>query len=68
MKRIVFDDNYCKGCNLCVNICPQQALKPGTVRSKKGYNMPDPVPENCVVCRNCEVVCPDFAITVIEEE
>jgi 2-oxoglutarate ferredoxin oxidoreductase subunit delta len=67
MKKIVLDDTYCKGCNLCVTVCPKQALKPGTARSKKGYNMPAAVPENCIGCRNCEQICPDFAISVIEE-
>ncbi|MHC1762536.1 MAG: ferredoxin family protein [Negativicutes bacterium] len=68
LKKIEIDDFYCKGCGLCIIVCPKQALKQGTTRSKKGYSMPDPVAENCILCRNCEIVCPDFAISVSEVE
>ena len=68
MKRINVDDAYCKGCNLCITVCPQQALQPGTLRSKKGYLMPVANADKCVGCGSCEVVCADFAIVVNEEE
>jgi len=68
MKKIVIDELYCKGCGLCITACPKQALTQGTTRSKKGYAMPAPVVENCILCRTCENICPDFAISVSEVE
>jgi 2-oxoglutarate ferredoxin oxidoreductase subunit delta len=67
MKKIIVDSTFCKGCNICTTICAKQALKPGTSRSKKGYLMPETIPDNCVGCGSCEIVCPDFAISVCEE-
>lgn len=68
MPQITIDAEYCKGCNLCVHVCPKGALQKGTeVRSVKGYLMPVADPEKCILCRMCEVVCPDFSVTVTEE-
>jgi 2-oxoglutarate ferredoxin oxidoreductase subunit delta len=68
MRRITIDAEYCKGCNLCVHVCPRGALSKGVeTRSKKGYLMPVGDPEKCVLCRMCEAICPDFSISVSEE-
>ena len=67
MMKIVFDEAFCKGCNLCIEVCPKQVLSKGSKRSLKGYQMPDADAAKCVVCRNCEAVCPEFAISVCEE-
>lgn len=68
MKKIVIDEIYCKGCKLCITVCPKQALSPGSKRNAKGYLIPATDAAKCIICRNCEVVCPDFAISVHEEE
>ncbi|MDR1650458.1 MAG: 4Fe-4S binding protein [Synergistaceae bacterium] len=55
--------SWCKGCGLCIGICPKKVLElDGQVKC-------EPVrPEDCIGCRQCENVCPDFAITVKESE
>lgn len=69
MTKIVIDAEFCKGCNLCVHVCPKGALQKGTeARSSKGYLMPVTDPGKCVLCRMCETVCPDFSVTVLEED
>jgi 2-oxoglutarate ferredoxin oxidoreductase subunit delta len=56
-------DNWCKGCGLCIEFCPQGVLVLGL------DNRPKPIyPENCTACRWCELHCPDFAIFVTEYE
>jgi 2-oxoglutarate ferredoxin oxidoreductase subunit delta len=56
-------DNWCKGCGLCIEFCPADALVLGS------YNRPKAVySENCTACRWCELHCPDFAIFVTEIE
>lgn len=54
---------WCKGCDICVRICPEDCLRldaDGIVRVA--------APEACTGCRLCEWLCPDFAITVREPE
>lgn len=56
----------CKGCGLCVAVCPQSilAISDGAVNAK-GYQ-PAVVtePEKCIGCCSCALICPDVVITV----
>lgn len=56
---------YCKGCGLCVDICPTGVLLlSNNKRSKWGISVIKSAPEYCIGCRMCEQRCPDFAIMV----
>ncbi|MBW1822785.1 MAG: 4Fe-4S binding protein [Deltaproteobacteria bacterium] len=61
------DDERCKGCGLCVTICPKNVLEVSDQVSTKGYF---PVyqarPEDCIKCAMCCTMCPDMAITITE--
>ena len=53
----------CKGCNFCVEFCPNDVLVESTEFNKKGYH--PPAIRNGLECNNCgicEVICPEFAI------
>lgn len=66
MIEIVLD--WCKGCEICVNRCPVDALAYSTELNKRGVYPPILKEENeCNYCRLCELLCPDFAITVIPD-
>ncbi|MEE8121647.1 MAG: 4Fe-4S binding protein [Anaerolineales bacterium] len=65
--RIVVDENLCKGCELCIPVCPQDVIKMANDRfTPKGYHPAELVdPDNeCTGCAICSIVCPDVAITV----
>lgn len=67
--NIVIDENYCKGCSLCIHFCTQKILEISPKINTKGYPIPCAVtPEKCAICRICEHTCPEFAITVEEEK
>ena len=54
--------NLCKGCGLCVSVCPKKVLALNDrVKSEAVH------PEECIGCRSCENICPDLAITVRED-
>ncbi|MEK9136198.1 MAG: 4Fe-4S dicluster domain-containing protein [Bacteroidota bacterium] len=62
-----FEIDTCKGCELCIEACPQDslALSPGI--NKQGYHYVVLVKDNCTGCTNCALVCPDATITVYRE-
>lgn len=66
MPRIIVDERYCKGCSLCVEVCPRDciALDPDKI-TDKGYHPAMLTDESrCTGCTNCALMCPEVAITV----
>lgn len=66
--RIVVDDRYCKGCELCITECPQDVLELDMSRlTPKGYHPVHLKGPGCTGCAVCALVCPEAAITVYRE-
>ncbi len=66
MAKVIFDENRCKGCQLCITACPKKIILMATDRiNNKGYH-PAIVEkmEECIGCTNCALICPDCIITV----
>lgn len=62
---INIDVDLCKSCSLCKRICPKDVFEKSGKVNKKGYEyMSAARPENCIKCKTCENICPDFAISV----
>ncbi len=59
----------CKGCNFCIEFCPNQVLKEAAEFNKKGYHPPMVTKiGECVNCNLCEIICPEFAIYSVLKE
>ena len=55
----------CKGCGFCVEYCPEDVLELSREFNAKGYHPPHVVRENdCLYCKLCETICPEFAMFV----
>jgi 2-oxoglutarate ferredoxin oxidoreductase subunit delta len=65
---VVFNIENCKGCELCLEACPQGSLKLSDRINAQGYHYALLVQDNCTGCTNCALVCPDAVITVYREE
>ncbi len=66
MARILIDRDLCKGCELCVNACPQKILALGREINAKGYFFAHVAEaKRCIGCRLCCVTCPDMAIQMM---
>lgn len=50
---------WCKGCDICVRLCPEGVLELGEDRVVRAV-----APEACTGCHLCEWLCPDFAIAI----
>ncbi len=64
--RVAIDENYCKGCGLCVAFCPQKILVLDIKKiTANGYN-PCSVTDmdKCIGCGSCTRMCPDAAISL----
>ena len=58
----------CKGCNFCIEFCPQDVLVVSEEFNSKGYHPPMVINDAaCVSCGLCELICPEFAIYREEE-
>jgi len=65
MAEITIDKKCCKGCNICLSVCPKKIFVKSKKRNNYGTAMPDvKAPEDCIECRMCERLCPDGAIDV----
>ena len=68
--KIVIDRDRCKGCYLCIEVCPNQNIEVDTALNKKGYyparfkENPKEGEKGCTGCAQCATVCPEVAIEV----
>ncbi|PIE32561.1 2-oxoacid:acceptor oxidoreductase [candidate division KSB3 bacterium] len=66
MPEVIFAENRCKGCGVCVSVCPKKIIKLDSDRVNiKGYYpaMINKMAE-CIGCGNCAKMCPDSVIIV----
>lgn len=67
---IEIDIELCKGCELCVRYCPKEVLVMSRKLNRKGYYPPEVADgkwQECMGCRYCELICPEFSISVRHE-
>ncbi len=63
---VIIDEDRCKGCSLCVPVCPKHILALSSLRfNAKGYPPIEVTDmDKCTGCRQCAVICPDVVFTV----
>jgi len=68
--QLTFAEHLCKGCDLCVHVCPKKILRLSEERvNAKGYKPAVCVDiEACVGCAACAKICPDSVIGVMTLE
>ncbi len=70
-KKVVIDEECCKGCELCPEVCPVDIIQMAEERiNDQGYHpaeVEDEDQEECISCTQCYQVCPDVCITVYKE-
>jgi len=59
LPEIEIRESWCKGCEICVVVCPQNCLKMDD--AKKAFVVDN---STCIRCMLCEWLCPDLAVNV----
>ncbi len=62
--KITIDTERCKGCGLCVKVCPNNCIAISETSNKSGFSPAVSTNEGCTGCAMCALICPDAAITV----
>ncbi len=62
--EIVINIEKCKGCELCIDACPEQTLALSENINQKGYRYAVNIKHTCTGCASCAAVCPEAIITV----
>jgi 2-oxoglutarate ferredoxin oxidoreductase subunit delta len=64
--KLTFDINECKGCGLCVEVCPKKILEldEKTINVKGIHPVSVIDMDQCIACGNCGIMCPDAVITI----
>jgi 2-oxoglutarate ferredoxin oxidoreductase subunit delta len=67
--KLVVNETWCKGCRVCVDLCPQDVLEMVEASDRwEGVIVKVTKMDACNGCGICEVECPDFAISVFAPE
>lgn len=62
------DTEKCKGCGLCVEVCPKEVLVIGHDVNSMGWLYAETRnPDLCTGCKQCALICPDAVIKITKE-
>ena len=67
--HLTFEQDKCKGCELCISVCPKHILGLADSPNIKGYRPAEcHDPDSCIGCASCAKICPDSIITITKDE
>lgn len=60
VRKSVIDPNTCIGCNLCIPVCPTEAIPEGFTKQLDLYNLENEIviKDLCIGCGKCSNICP----------
>jgi len=66
MAKVTFREDRCKGCGLCIQVCPKKIIRENRDRiNAKGYFPAEVVEmDKCIGCAFCATICADCVIKV----
>ena len=70
--KIKINSELCKGCYLCISVCPKKIITVSESLNHQGYYPAKSTDDNhedvkCTGCAMCATMCPDVAIEVYRD-
>lgn len=67
--NIHVNGDLCKGCGICIRLCPMKVFSKSNKLSERGIYPPISInKDKCTGCRICEEHCPEMAIFIEKEK
>lgn len=66
--KIKINTERCKGCGLCVAVCPENNIVIAKKSNESGYFPAESKNAGCTACCMCAIVCPEAVIEVYKDE
>ena len=66
--KIVIDTERCKGCGLCITVCPKNSIVISKESNQSGYFPAEAKNVDCTGCTKCAIVCPEGIIEIYRED
>ncbi len=65
--KIIIYAERCKGCGLCVQVCPRASIAISKRSNKSGYFPAEVKNSDCTGCAACAIICPEAIIEVYRD-
>ena len=66
--KIIIDTERCKGCGLCVVVCPKKSIAISEISNRNGYFPAQANNSDCTGCGACAIICPEAIIEVLRDD